>query len=167
MEIKGFEDYLIYPDGRVWSKPKKTKTNGHNGMFLKSRIDYKGYELVSLKHNKISYHKRVHRLLAIHYIPNPENKPEVDHINRIRDDNRIENLRWATSKEQCDNKKIQNNNKTGHRKISITRSGTYFVRTKVNKKQYGNKTFKSKIDAICYKYILLLKIKSNYYNNEC
>ena len=42
----------------------------------------------------------IHRLLALAFIPNPENKPEVDHINRVRDDNRLENLRWATKSEQ-------------------------------------------------------------------
>ena len=153
MEIQGFENYLIYPDGRVWSKIGK-------GRFLKPDPDNKGYMKLNLYHNKKKYPRKIHRLVAQHYIPNPENKPEVDHKNRIRNDNRIENLRWATPKEQCENKKIQCNNKTGHKKISITRQGTYFVRAKINGKLYGNKTFKSKIDAICYKYILLLKLKS-------
>lgn len=45
----------------------------------------------------------VHRLVAETFIPNTEGKPTVDHINRVRDDNRVENLRWATRKEQCDN----------------------------------------------------------------
>lgn len=46
---------------------------------------------------------QVHRLVAETYIPNPENKPTVDHINRVRDDNRAANLRWATQAEQTEN----------------------------------------------------------------
>jgi len=52
--------------------------------------------------NSKSY--RVSRLVAETYLENPEDKPTVDHINRIRDDNRIENLRWATHSEQMLNR---------------------------------------------------------------
>ena len=45
-----------------------------------------------------------HRLVALQFIPNPENKREVDHINRIRNDNHISNLRWVTPAENCQNK---------------------------------------------------------------
>ena len=48
----------------------------------------------------------IHRLIALHYIPNPENKPEVDHIDRERLNNNIDNLRWATRSENEKNKGI-------------------------------------------------------------
>lgn len=58
-----------------------------------------GYQYYKIK-NKAYY---THKLIAEAFIPNPLNKPEVDHINTIRDDNRIENLRWVTDKENCNN----------------------------------------------------------------
>lgn len=46
----------------------------------------------------------VHRLVAECFIPNPENKPEIDHINRNKQDNRVENLRWATRSDNSKNR---------------------------------------------------------------
>jgi len=100
MEIQGFNEYLIYPDGKVFSK----KTN----KYLKWSMGKNGYYTVSLCGDKIKK-ITIHRLLAIHYIQNPDNKPLVDHINRIKADNRLENLRWATSTENNNNAKIVKN----------------------------------------------------------
>ena len=67
---------------------------------LKPVPNIDGYLHVNLhKDGKGKMHS-VHRLVALHFIPNPENKPTVDHINTIRTDNRVSNLRWFTRKEQ-------------------------------------------------------------------
>ena len=59
-----------------------------------------GYYRIRLRTKERTYKNfRVHRLVALAFIPNPENKPEVDHINHIRNDNRACNLRWLTHAE--------------------------------------------------------------------
>ena len=98
MEIEGFEDYLIYEDGRVWSK-KKSK-----GRFLKHGINNIGYVQVTLCKDGKTKTKTIHRLLGKAYIPNPENKPEIDHIDNNRQNNNISNLRWVTKRENQLNK---------------------------------------------------------------
>lgn len=92
-QIKDFEDYFITDDGRVYSN--KTKK------YLKYNIN-KGYRCVTLLNNGKRKLAFIHRLVADYYIPNPENKPTVNHINHIRTDNRLENLEWATYPEQND-----------------------------------------------------------------
>lgn len=63
-------------------------------------IDSKGYENVVVSNGKDKKHYKVHRLVAEHFLDaNTENKPQVDHINRDKRDNRVENLRWATNSE--------------------------------------------------------------------
>lgn len=61
------------------------------------------YQYVILTKNCIQKHHAVHRLVAQAFIPNPENKPCIDHINTIKTDNRVENLRWVTKKENMNN----------------------------------------------------------------
>ena len=91
-DIPGYEGkYAITEDGQVWS-------HSHN-KFLVQNID-KGYYKVVFTINNKSKNFLVHRLVALTYIPNPDNKLTVDHINRNRLDNRVENLRWATKEEQ-------------------------------------------------------------------
>lgn len=70
---------------------------------LFSKHNKGGYIVVSLCKEGKRKDALVHILVAQAFIPNPENKPEVDHINCIRDDNRVENLRWVTRSENCRN----------------------------------------------------------------
>jgi len=96
-QIEGYPNYLIYEDGRVWSK-------NYNGGFMKPYIQ-NGYWKIPL--SKFCKKKKffIHRLLAIHFIPNPENKPCVDHKDGVRTNNNLSNLRWVTRKENSRNQK--------------------------------------------------------------
>jgi len=148
MEIENYPNYLIYPDGRVYSK--------QNDKFLRPGLAKAGYYTVGLyKDGKRKTHT-VHRLVAMHYIPNPENKREIDHMNRDKSDNRVENLRWATKSENLQNRKTFNTNTSGHTNISYDKLYNGWVfRKDINKKVY-RRCFKSKIDCLCYKFIFLM-----------
>ena len=104
-DIKGYEGiYQVSNFGRVKSLERvNSRGNTVKERILKPHKTEKGYlHIVLCKDGKTKLY-RVHRLVATYFIPNPENKPEVDHINGQKDDNRVENLRWVTSKENINN----------------------------------------------------------------
>ena len=143
MEIVGYENYLIYEDGKVWSKYVKR--------YLKESKDGNGYLKVDLWKDSNKKTHLIHRLLALHYIDNHDNKPEVDHENGIRTDNRIENLRWVTHSENNQNKGVQKNNKLGIKNIFYDKSiDRYVYQKKINKEKH-RKFFKTLEEAVEYK----------------
>ena len=156
MEIQGFENYLIYPDGRV----KKVK--GLKKGFMKSNPNQDGYLRLGLTNEKGEKKFRVHRLVAIHYVRNPHNFPEVDHIDRNILNNHYTNLRWADRSIQNMNKKIYKTNKSGYKNISYDKSGNRW-RFNDSKRRVWKQS-KNKIDMICYKYIFSLRIRAGHFN---
>ena len=99
MDIQGYPNYLIYPDGRVFSKKRH--------IFLKQCKNTAGYLYVVLFKNGKGKNHTIHRLVAIHFIENPENLPFIDHISRDILDNSIENLRWVTYRGNSNNRTDQ------------------------------------------------------------
>ena len=91
-EIQGFEGlYKISNEGKIYSN----KINA----IMKTYINNNGYECVQLTKNKKRKHFLVHRLVAKAFIPNIDNKPQVNHIDGNKANNRVENLEWYTNSE--------------------------------------------------------------------
>ena len=154
MEIQGFNNYLIYPDGRVYNKK-------FGGREMKTSICKRtGYRALELHNQGVSRSVLVHRLVAEYYIRNPENKPYVDHVNRIRHDNRVENLRWVTPSENMNNVSLSTRNTSGHKYISFNKKNNKWQFRKVTKGKVITKRFDTKIQSICYKFIFLLMLRS-------
>ena len=108
-DVVGFEELCeVSCQGKIRNK--------NNGRLLNGWTIKKGYIQVALRKNKKSYFMLVHRIVAEAFIPNPDRKEFVDHINTITSDNRVENLRWCNYTEN-------NNNPTTRRKNSIAKTG--------------------------------------------
>jgi hypothetical protein len=161
MEVIGFPKYLVYPDGRVWSKGGKH----HTARFLTPGIDQDGYEFFRLcshygSGQGIIKTFKCHRLVGLHYIPNPENHPVIDHIDRNTRNNHVSNLRWASLSTNRRNSRPRKN-KSGHTYIQpIKTDAGYSWRFQMTHTQYPTRQFKSKTDCLCYKFIFLLKYKA-------
>lgn len=133
-DIKGFNGkYFVSNTGKVLSTHNNKKT------ILKPSTAT-GYEYVSLSLNKITKSYKVHRLVAIAFIENKNNKPQINHINGIKTDNRVENLQWCTAKENLSHAKKTGLNKSygfNHHNSKLTRDSIIEIR-----KNEGNLTHK-------------------------
>lgn len=130
--IKGYEGLYEVSSNRV--------RNSITLKELKPYVSVKGYSFVSLYKDGVKKNILVHRLVAENLIPNPEGKETVDHINRIKHDNRVENLRWATKDEQEFNKDFT------PRKIKCSNGNVYSSLGHAAEELGLNK---SKICAVC------------------
>lgn len=113
--VKSIERFRTNGKGWFIQKPRILKTGKRNG-----------YLIVNLCKDGVVKTFKVHRLVATHFIPNPENKPEIDHIDINPLNNRVENLRWVTHKENM-------NNPLSREKQSISMKGKPSLKGKENK----------------------------------
>lgn len=91
MSVKQYFGYLVNHNGQIYS-PKTNK-------FIKPALDKDGYEKVTLQNSGEKEYWRVHRLVASLFIPNPDNKPEINHIDGNKRNNHFTNLEWVTTRE--------------------------------------------------------------------
>lgn len=84
---KDIGKYIVYSDGKIWSK--------YTQDWIKPRLNKKGYHTIKMLSNEVLWH----RVIAEAFLENPGQLPQLDHINGNKQDNRVENLRWCTSKQ--------------------------------------------------------------------
>ena len=103
--IEGFENYSVSDHGNV--------KNNSTGRIKKCNGNKDGYVQASMHFNNVLYNKRIHVLVASAFIPNPNKKRYVDHIDHVKSNNNISNLRWASAPENQGNRVISINNTSG------------------------------------------------------
>ena len=147
--IKGFENYIIFEDGMI--------INFWTGLEIKTWIVQDGYYQTKLSKNGKPKHFYLHRLLGEAFIPNTENKPFIDHIDRNRTNNELSNLHWVTSLENNNNRNIPNTNTSGIKNIAwVERNKSWKFQKVINGKSY-HKYSKDKQELLDYKAQFLLE----------
>ena len=140
VDVKGYEGlYKINKEGDIWSCYYKK--------IIKFYMSF-GYKRIQLRKNNTRNEYFIHRLIAINFIPNPDNNPVIDHINRIKTDNRIENLRWVSRCENCQNMTKYITNTSGYKNIhTIKNKGYEYWRIEI---KYNNNTYQKKFSKTKY-----------------
>ena len=133
-QIKDFPNYVVTDDGKIINK--------NNGYIKHTYLNDDGYEVVKLyNHNKCKV-KFIHRLMAIAFLPNPQNLPEVNHKDGIKTHNIISNLEWCDHsyniKHAWDNKLIVN---TEQRRDKLRKKN-------LNKHKFGNNVKARKVQCL-------------------
>ncbi|MCP3033588.1 NUMOD4 motif-containing HNH endonuclease [Halobacillus sp. A1] len=93
-EVDGFPNYLVSTEGEVINKTTVKRMNQH--------VNHGGYKYVNLSHKGKAKQQLVHRLVATAFIPNPDNKAVVNHIDADRGNPKKSNLEWVTHKENSE-----------------------------------------------------------------
>ena len=96
--ILGFDyEYIVKRDGSIISHARYNNKN----MIMKQHLSYDGYKNIGLILNGKTTAHRVHRIVASAFVPNPENKPYINHKDGNRENNNCDNLEWCTQKENA------------------------------------------------------------------
>jgi hypothetical protein len=150
--IEGYgERYQISNLGNIKS------LNWHNDGYEKlmvPQLDRKGYLRIILCKDKKGYPNKVHRLVAKAFVSNPNNLPQVNHINENKTDNRASNLEWVNNITNC-------NHGTRNKRLSLSHKGHYNARKPCMVVE-DNKFFNSQADAARY-----LKVSKSSISDAC
>ena len=150
-DVKGYEGYYLVSNfGTVKSLDRycknRTGSGKQTGRILKQQKCKKGYLRVSISLDKRKFQVSSHRLVAIAFLDNPENKEQVNHINGIKDDNRLENLEWCTNTENIkhayDNNLIKLNYGEKHHMAKLKNSDIECIINRINNGEFQTKIAK-------------------------
>ena len=159
-EAVSLGEYTLFDDGEILSKDKQ---------IMMPQKDAKGYLRIRLRYGDVDKHGaatyKVHRLVAENFIPNPENKPQVNHINGDKTDNRVENLEWVTNAENMDhaietglldNTSAQMNKLGGQIRTAVERG--YVIKDIAEKNGINEKTIRRRVYDFSPEPITTLKV---------
>jgi hypothetical protein len=151
--IEGHPNYMISNHGRIFSLERIVIDNmGRKrkvgGKYLKTNANDAGYQISNIDNKKF----KTHRLIAMNFIPNPLNLEMVDHIDRDRTNNELNNLRWVTRSMNAKNTGMFSNNTSGVKNIHFNKSkNKYQLTLKISKTKSHSVAFKTLEEAVEYK----------------
>ena len=139
-KIDDYENYEISNQGNV----RNTKTN----RILKPRKKGCGYYFIGLCKNCTTTNFYIHRLVGYAFIPNPENLPCIDHIDRNKTNNSITNLRWVSRSNNNRNKPKKQNSSSKYIGVSLHKpTGKYQAKISINNKNKHIGLYETEEDA--------------------
>ena len=157
--VPGYDNYSVTSHGRI--------RNNITDRILKPGLNGCGYYTVSLYKDGVKKTHKIHRLVAIVFVDNPENKGCVDHIDNNKKNNHVLNLRWCTSTENSQNRSMNNRNTSGVKGVTWDkRSQKWYAQIMINGKQKGLGYFVNIEDAKKAR-MTSANIEFNIYVNSC
>lgn len=120
-QIKGYPNYCITLDGRLFSL--------NTMKFIKANYDKDGYVFYRMSNKSKEFQRKAHRLVAMTYLPNLQNKSDVNHIDGKKDNNIIFNLEWSTKSENAKhawNTGLQNRYRAHAKQVVDTSNGVVY-----------------------------------------
>ena len=158
-KVAGFDNYSVSDRGNV--------RNDKTGRILKPGTNTHGYLYVNLRKNKKPSIKDVHRLVSLAFIPNPENKKCVDHINNDIKNNKLTNLRWVTAQQNQQNAKKSKRNTSGAKGVYyVKKTNKWIARITIDGKTINLGSYMKKEDAVMIR-IQRAKDEFGEYMNAC